>query len=217
VGVLASYALLLFTTRHSRLENLLSFLTADYKPAFFYWELIEAFRKLLLASFFALPFMGPGTLLQLIGALTSQLVMLIVLLNAQPFATASDGLFALLANVSLLFVFLCCIVLEQDVLIIAVTDRLSPMLLERFELHAGPVGAVLIMSTLVVLIAVIMIFTYNTIFARQPDKDSLAASTQQHSRPLLIGSVQEAPPAAPATANLLGRLDALSAQTGVVS
>ena len=53
VGVPAVYALLLFGSHRTFLAAHLSFLTSNYRAPFFYWELVETTKKLLLASFFA--------------------------------------------------------------------------------------------------------------------------------------------------------------------
>jgi hypothetical protein len=55
LGVPAAYALLLFTKRRTKLHDKMQFLTADYTLQFFYWELIEALKKVLLVSFLAFP------------------------------------------------------------------------------------------------------------------------------------------------------------------
>ena len=78
IGVPVLYAVLLFSSRRTRLAGVLSFLTSHYRASFFYWELVETAKKLLLASFFALPLMGHGTLMQLLVALVLQLVFLII-------------------------------------------------------------------------------------------------------------------------------------------
>eukprot|EP00966_Prymnesium_polylepis_P025272 582985-Prymnesium_polylepis.1 len=72
------YGALLFTSRGAGMAHQLGFLTANYRGAFFWWELVETAKRLLLASFFALPFMGHGTLMQLLMALVAQLVFLVL-------------------------------------------------------------------------------------------------------------------------------------------
>ena len=79
LGVPLLYALLFIgIRRHYSLRMYLKFLTDNYKQSFFYWELISTLQKLLLASFFALPMFGHGTLMQILSALVAQLVFLIL-------------------------------------------------------------------------------------------------------------------------------------------
>ena len=104
VGVPVLYAVLLFLV-HGRggggAAQMLGFLTRSYrvspvpskptrphpcqklwppgtKAPFFWWELVETAKKLLFSSFFALPFMGHGTLIQLLVATVLQLVFLVL-------------------------------------------------------------------------------------------------------------------------------------------
>jgi hypothetical protein len=134
---------------------------------------------------FGLPIVQPGTLLQLIGAVTVQLVLLLVLLNAQPFLHRSDGFVAILADISLVLVFFCCMILEQDELVRCrqrlprklsqlnhlvgwhtqvtdVGDVLPENLQRRFQIATGPVEAMMVASTFFVLLAVGLIFVQVT-------------------------------------------------------
>jgi hypothetical protein len=99
VGIPLSYAVLLFTSRRATLSTELRFLTANYQPQYFWWELVETAKRLLLASFFVLPFLGHGTLVQLFVALVVQLVFLVLQVYAAPFKQPSDNYWALTVNV----------------------------------------------------------------------------------------------------------------------
>ena len=180
IGIPALYALLLFASRHSvaagdkgpgwlramrsalcRHSAALNFLTANYRAAYFWWELVETAKKLLLASFFALPFMGHGTLVQLLVALALQLVFLVVQVYAAPFKRVSDNYFALSANVALVFGLFACMVLEQDELVEATAGVLQESMRARFNVDAGSITAVLLTATLSVLAATLGILLHS--------------------------------------------------------
>ena len=112
VGVPAVYTALLFFVhgRGGDTSQMLGFLTRSYRAPYFWWELVETAKKLLFASFFALPFMGHGTLVQLLVAMVLQLAFLVLQVYAAPFRRPSDNYFALSANVALVFVFFSCMV-----------------------------------------------------------------------------------------------------------
>ena len=158
VGIPATYTLLVFTSRRTAMANKLRFLTANYRAPYFFWELLETTKRLLLASFFALPFVERGTLMQLLAALVVQLVFLVLQIYAAPFKRASDNYFALCANVTLLFTLICCVVLEQDELVEATKEVLPVGMYDHFAIHAGTVTALLFVSTLFVLAASLLIF-----------------------------------------------------------
>jgi len=134
---------------------------------------------------FGLPIVQPGTLLQLIGAVTVQLVLLLVLLNAQPFLHRSDGFVAILADISLVLVFFCCMILEQDELVTDVGDVLPENLQRRFQIATGPVEAMMVASTFFVLLAVGLIFVqegYSTLAQVHTADVAVGMSTRPDSR-----------------------------------
>lgn len=125
---------------------------------FYFWELISTLQKLLLASFFALPFFGHGTLMQLLAALVAQLVFLIVQVYASPFKRAADNYFAVCSNVMLVFVFSSCVVLEMDGMLYTLRDVLTPSLNQRYQISAGLSTSLLITSSLTVLVVLLLIY-----------------------------------------------------------
>ena len=183
VGIPVVYAVLLFTSRHTvttsgngwlkEVEHALrthsdslNFLTANYRRPYFWWELVETVKKLLLASFFALPFMGHGTLVQLLVALALQLVFLVVQVYAAPFKRASDNYFALSTNVALVFGLFSCMVLKQDELVEATAGVLEASLRSRYHVGAGSMAVVLIVSTLSVLVVTLAILFHTVASVR---------------------------------------------------
>ena len=137
VGVPLTYLLLLFSSRRSSLAARLGFLTDTYKPRCFYWELVEVTKRLLLGSFFALPFMGPGTFVQLLSAVLVALFFLVTQLAARPFKTADDTHFAALASAALVVGLLCCVALNLDDVVRGLWANLSSSLKARFELQGA--------------------------------------------------------------------------------
>ena len=151
VGVPLLYALLLFGSNSATVQGSMGFLTDNYRESVRWWELAEVFKRMLLAGFFALPFFNPGTLVQLLLALMATLAFTIVQVNVAPFKQQSDHHFAVCANAALLFVLLCCVVLEQDALIQAIWDKLPPHMRSRYHIAAEGVSVALAISTFFVL------------------------------------------------------------------
>ena len=90
VGISVVYLVLMLHARHAILEDrpsalskALEFLVRDYRTDFFWWELIEAWKKLFLVGFAAL--ILPGSIEQLFIAFLFSLVFLLVVSVAQPF------------------------------------------------------------------------------------------------------------------------------------
>ena len=108
-------------------------------------------RRVPPAGFLALPFFDPGTLVQLLLALMATLAFTIVQLNVAPFRQPSDHHFAVCSNAALLFVLLCCVVLEQDALIQAIWAQLPPQLQRQYHIDANGVSVALGVSTFFVL------------------------------------------------------------------
>ena len=151
VGVPVLYALLLFGSNSPTVQGSMGFLTDNYRESVRWWELAEVFKRMLLAGFFALPFFNPGTLVQLLLALMATLAFTIVQVNVAPFKQKSDHHFAVCANAALLFVLLCCVVLEQDALVQAIMDKLPPHMQAQYHISADGVSVALAISTFFVL------------------------------------------------------------------
>ena len=90
---------LLFLSRRGILDNkptslseTLDFLVRDYEPAYLWWELIEAWKKLFLVGFAVL--INPGSVVQLVIAFLFSLVYMLLTSVAQPFKDDGDDHFA---------------------------------------------------------------------------------------------------------------------------
>ena len=88
--VVARHALL--STKPTALSNALSFLVKDYEPSFFWWELLEAWKKLFLVGFMVL--IMPGKVEQLLIAFLISLVHFFLVAVAAPFKDKGDDFFA---------------------------------------------------------------------------------------------------------------------------
>ena len=70
--------------------------------------------------------MGPGTIIQLLCGALAALFFLVVQLLTCPFATREDNRFASVANVCLVVMLLCCMVLKIDGVVRDLWSSLSP-------------------------------------------------------------------------------------------
>jgi len=82
----------------------ISFLHADYTNRFYWWELVESMKKLVLTGFLAL--YNPGTLEQLLVANVIVFIMLTLQGLISPMKTASDNLLSFLSATMLALFFL---------------------------------------------------------------------------------------------------------------
>eukprot|EP00937_MAST-01D_sp_MAST-1D-sp2_P007747 g7747.t1 len=148
IGVPVLFFVLLRRHRHNlngAEAQYLSFFYGDYRPAFWYWEVIECFRKLTLTGV-ALFFGEQGSLLQTAIAMGLVILYIPVLVKMQPYALPSDNDVAELVNVGLLFVMFSALLLKV---------KMSFSSVGRFQ--AGytedTLGYLLILVAVIVLIA----------------------------------------------------------------
>ena len=67
-------------------------LCQDYEPAYFWWELVEAWKKLVLVGFAVL--VSPGSVVQLVSAFLFALIYMLLTSTASPFKNRGDDYFA---------------------------------------------------------------------------------------------------------------------------
>ena len=144
-GISALYAALMLLARDAilhekptRLSKALAFLVRDYEPAYLYWELVEAWKKLFLVGFAVL--IEPGSIEQLVIAFLVALVYMLLVGVAMPFKRNEDDYFAKACAFSLAAVFFFCVVLKVGLLTEAVDGVLSAQLRGRFAFDAGLVS-----------------------------------------------------------------------------
>ena len=163
IAIPCAYAGLLFHARHSLLEQApqtalsrrLHFLTKDYQPRVFYWELAEVMRKIVITGFLAL--VKPGSLLQLYLGVAVALCILILQLYATPYATASDNFLSFVSASAMVFTLLASLGIQLTEL----TPDLSALGLALTGLGGHPlplIVAVLIVAGLCVLLVVCVMF-----------------------------------------------------------
>ena len=131
VGVIVLSAWLLYLGRQTLLledENTpytraISFLHAPFAPSYFYFDLLELSKKLLLIGFASL--VEPGSLVQIMMAVVVSLLFLVLHLQASPYRTNTDNILATMMNLCLCMFFFWSTLLQMDVLGDIETGRLD--------------------------------------------------------------------------------------------
>ena len=121
MGISVLYIVLLLCARpaitHNQptaLSKALGFLVRDFEPAYFWWELLEAWKKLFLVGFALL--ILPGTIGQLMIAYVFSLVYFLLVSVAAPFKDRGDDFFAKACGFALTSVFYFCGVLKLSLI-----------------------------------------------------------------------------------------------------
>ena len=150
VGISLLYACLLLHERQTilkervtTLSQSLAFLVRDQKPSYFWWELVEAWRKLFLVGFAAL--IMPGSIEQAAMAFVASLIFLLAVSVAQPFRSDADNNFAKFTSFSITAIFFFTVILKVGVLVEHV-DRVQ--LRNRFGLDMELVTVGMLISIL---------------------------------------------------------------------
>ena len=153
VGISLLYGALLYAARDSigserptKLSLALSLLHRDYEPQWFWWELVETWRKLVLVGFFALVL--PGTLEQAIIAFIFSLVMLLIGAITFPFRNIDDDYFAHACGFCLTALFFFSIILKVGVLVEAVDDVLTEQHRATYALHTDILAVCMMITVL---------------------------------------------------------------------
>ena len=117
VGISLLYMVLMLRARRALLDEkpttlskALSFLVRDYEPAYFWWELVEAWKKLFLVGFAVL--ISPGSLLQLVVSFIFALICMLLTSAARPFKSNGDNYFSQACSFGLVAVFFFSIILK---------------------------------------------------------------------------------------------------------
>ena len=84
----------------------------DLKPTFYFWELIEMGRRLVLLGFMSV--IEPGTVLQLMIANVFSLLYTVIQLQASPYRDESDGYMAVCVSSCITLCLMCCLVFKFD-------------------------------------------------------------------------------------------------------
>ena len=92
----------------------IAFLHAPFVPSYFYFDLLELCKKVLLIGFASL--IKPGSILQLMVAVLISLLFLVLHLQSLPYRRHLDNMLATTINLSLCVFFLWCLLLQTGVL-----------------------------------------------------------------------------------------------------
>ena len=134
-----------WTGEDTPLARAIHFLTQEYESAFFFWELIEVLKKLLLVG--AMSLVMPGTLSQLIIGFVVVLCFQTALLVAKPYTRAEDDVIALATGFALVMFFFFTLILKVQTLTEAVADSLTGQLARSFAIDPKANAALLLAST----------------------------------------------------------------------
>ena len=122
VGVIVLCALLLYFGRSTLLleeegtpyTRSIAFLHAPFRPTFFYFDLLELSKKLLLIGFASL--IEPGSLTQMMVAVLISLLFLVLHLQSLPYRNHLDNVLSTMINLSLCVFFIWCLMLQMGAL-----------------------------------------------------------------------------------------------------
>ncbi|MFL2885600.1 MAG: hypothetical protein ACJZ48_01490 [Candidatus Pelagibacterales bacterium] len=122
VGVIVLSAWLLYLGRttllledeHTAYTRSIAFLHAPFVPSYFYFDLLELSKKLLLIGFASL--IEPGSLVQIMIAVVVSLLFLVLHLQSSPYKRRNDNLLATMINLSLVVFFFWCTLLQLEAL-----------------------------------------------------------------------------------------------------
>ena len=138
VGISLCTALLLFvareplrTGRSTEFTRAIAFLHQEYEPCFFWWELVEQLKKLLLIGFAV--FVQVGSVSQLVFGLSITLLHFILHVELRPNLHASDDRVATVFSFALVVFFSCLLVLKTQILVDAVHSSLSDYFQSLFD------------------------------------------------------------------------------------
>ena len=111
VALLAKARPALLANKPTPLSTALGFLVRDYTADYYWWEMLEMWKKLLLVGFAVL--VQPDSTYQIVSAYLVSLVYLLLAAVAAPFKAADDSFFAKAANFALSALFFFCVVLKM--------------------------------------------------------------------------------------------------------
>ena len=93
----------------------IAFLHAPFVPSYFYFDLLELCKKLLLIGFASL--IEPGSIVQIMVAVLISLLFLVLHLQSLPYRRHLDNMLATMINLSLCIFFIWCLLLQTGALV----------------------------------------------------------------------------------------------------
>ena len=161
--------------KKTELSKSIHFLTEEFDKAWFFWELIEVFKKLFLVGVMSVVL--PGTVNQLVLAFIIVLCFQTALLIARPYKRPEDDVIALATGFGLVMFFFFSLILKVQTLTEAVEDSLTGQLARMFSIDERTNAALLLASTLGALVlgsamVVIEVSAAATVEAKQAMKEA---------------------------------------------
>ena len=173
-GISALYLGLMLCARRAIVEHqptalsrALGVLVRDYEPMYFWWELMEAWRKLCLVGFAVL--VMPGSIVQLTSAFLFAITYLLIVSVVQPYKSILDNQFAKACNVALIAVFFFSVLFKVSTLGEQAADVLTPQLRSTFDFDAAAVSVGMVFCILGALaLATAIVLCQTVAEARRP-------------------------------------------------
>eukprot|EP01047_Picozoa_sp_COSAG01_P040076 COSAG01_NODE_3349_length_6224_cov_19.144653_1_plen_1296_part_00 len=139
--------------------NMFQFVVADYKPEYWYWEVVELARKLLLSGLISI--LGRGTVAQAVMATMISFFFFALSVRALPFKSRALNIVKMVSEVQVFVVLLVCVVLQ------------SKPNLETETITTDGYGVVQMVATLLILPIIVFLIVHN-IKTRKADFNDLA-------------------------------------------
>ena len=140
VGISLCTALLLYLAREplragrsTDFTRAISFLHGEYEPDYFWWELVEQQKKLLLVGFAV--FVTPGSIGQLVFGLLFSMIFFHLSVECRPFLHDSDDSLASVFSFTMIFFFSCLLVFKVQILVQAVDETLSEYFMMQYNMN----------------------------------------------------------------------------------
>ena len=159
VGVPLSYMALFYWARHAlrtevptQLSKALDFLVGEFDSNYFFWELLEVTKKLLLVG--AMSIVKPGEVIQIVIGFVLTLCFTAALLISRPYKRQGDDVIALASGLALTMFFFFSLLLKFQTLIEAVAHSLTGQLGKTFTIDPDTTTAFLLVSSLVAILLV---------------------------------------------------------------
>ena len=145
----------------TRFSASLSFLHEDYVPRFFWWEIMEVWRRFLLVGVACV--VSPGSLSQLMMGTCVTLVFLVLQVQLRPHKRPEEGSLATADGFFLLIIFFCCILIKMGTVteLKAVREQLPTTLLSEVSYPVVFLSFGLMTSVLGSLVLSLGFLTYN--------------------------------------------------------
>merc|ERR1711935_38462 len=129
----------------TELSHALRFMTDDFDTSFFFWDLVEMMKKLVLMG--AMSTVYPGTISQLVLAYMFVICFMVALLVAKPYKRDGDDALALAANFGLVMFFFFSLILKVQDLIERMDASLTDRLRDEFEFDTSTNAGLLIAAS----------------------------------------------------------------------